>query len=50
MCPTRSVPDATVVTFSVVPDTVPVKLTAPVPAGQKEPAGHAVPLDAPCAQ
>ncbi len=50
--PTASVPTGVPVTVNVaVPEaTEPVKLAAPVPSGQKAPAGHAVPVVAPCAQ
>jgi hypothetical protein len=41
--PAASTPDTTAMTVSVVPEMSPVTATAPVPAGQKEPAAHAAP-------
>jgi hypothetical protein len=48
--PTAMAPAGALVTVSVVDETEPVKLTVPVPVGQKAPAGHTVPDEAPCAQ
>ena len=41
--PTASVPEGDPVTVSVEPAIVPMSEMAPVPDGQKEPIGHAVP-------
>ena len=50
--PTASAPDATAETVSDVPAIAPVATAPPVPEGQKEPTGHAVPIGdvAPAAQ
>jgi len=50
VAPSPITPAAMEETVSVSPKIAPVKLAAPVPAGQKEPAGHAVPAAAPAAQ